>query len=82
MTDKLCGPLAALIFHESLQGRKISHSNPIYNRYKLNNTLLTIVSLIKIQAKAVYMFTLQEQSVKTENEQRRDRNLTFLLVLP
>lgn len=57
VANKLCGPLTALIFHESLQGQKISQSDPIYNRYsyKLNNTILTIVSLIQIHAKAVYI---------------------------
>lgn len=50
VANKLCGPLTTLIFHESLQGQKISQSNLIYNRYsyKLNITLQTIVSLIKI----------------------------------
>lgn len=57
VANKLCGPLTAFIFHESLQGQKISQPDPIYNRYSynLNNTILTIVALIKIHAKAVYI---------------------------
>lgn len=55
MADEFCGPLSALIFHESLQGQKISNSKQIYrtipktrdiqNSSELNTRLPTILSV-------------------------------------
>lgn len=98
MADKFCGPLSALIFHESLQGQQTSNSNQIYrtilkiidiwnssNKVKYQITYNSL-SLSEIEANAVYMIQMisfQNQTGKTENEDCTSKmNLMFVLVLP
>lgn len=91
VADVFCGPLSALILHETLQGQKINNSNQIHRRVPKtldiqNSSKTTNSYLSEIKAKALHTIqtiTVQIQAGKSENEERTsDTNLPFALVLP
>lgn len=88
VADEFCGPLSALIFHESLQGQKISNSKQIYrtipktrdiqNSSELNTRLPTILSVsVKSKQRLITWSKWSRSKIKLGKLKMRTARVTY-----